>query len=134
LVEAVMLLVPFILLVFLLLEAFRREVFQVVLTHITCTEVRARALGERKEEIDLETQRFLTSALGSALGHDIKENSHKEFQRVTEPAELRWLQVGNRPGGLSEIWLRYEQFIGFDSKEKRKHHQEITKRCLFPFS
>ena len=132
-IEAVMLLIPHILMMFFLLEAFRREIFQVLLIHITCAEARALSLGESRKKIELETQRFLNSALGSGLGEQIELQSHREFKRVIDPSELRWLKVGNLPGGLSERWLRYEQFISFESQGKRKHHQEIIKRCLFPF-
>jgi hypothetical protein len=134
LVEAVMLLIPFILMMFFLLEAFRREIFQVLLIHITCAEARALSLGESRKQIEWETQAFLNSALGSVLGEQIERQTQREFKRVIDPSELRWLKVGKLPGGVSERRLRYEQFISFELQGKRKHHQEIVKRCLFPFS
>jgi len=134
LIEAVMLLMPFVLMMFFLLEAFRREIFQVLLIHITCTEARAKALGESGQEIDRETQSFLDLALGGVLGRQIDRESQREFRRIRDPKDLRWLNVGKLPGGLTERRLRYEQFISFEFRGQRKHHQEIIKRCLFPFS
>lgn len=129
-----MLLIPVVLMLFLLLEAFRREVFQLLLIHITCSEVRALALGENKNIIENENRNFLMSALGSVLGEQIERESKRSLKRVTEPIELRWLKVGKFPGGLSERWLRYEQLLSFELRSQKKHHQEIIKRCLFPFS
>lgn len=133
-IEVMLLIVPFILMVFMLLESFRREVFNVVMTHITCVEARGRALGESSLEIEIKTRDFLEASLGENLGKVFWKSSRLNLFKVSEPRQLNWLRLGKLPGGIAERWFRYEQFISFEVKKQKKHHQEIIERCLFPFS
>ncbi|NBT57905.1 hypothetical protein EBT16_03880 [bacterium] len=133
-VEAALLTIPFILMLFLLLESFRREVFNILLGHIVCAEVRGRALGESPDRIEHKAKDFLKSSLGEVLGKSTWKASRGTHFRATDLDKLSWLRVGKHPGGVSERILRYEQFISFENKNRKKHHQEIIKRCLFPFS
>lgn len=129
-----MVLIPFLFMMFIVLEAFRRETFRLVMIHLACVEARSSALGADRKEIEGQTRQFLDSAFGRPLASQFWKASKIQRLRIKNIEELRWLNTPRLPGLLVEGWIRYPQFLSFGHRGKKKHHEEITQRCLFPFS
>lgn len=120
--------------ILILCEVYRREVYQVVLTHITCMEVRELALGESPLKVRERVREFLRSSLGKEASIFWESQTRVAGYWVTDPQILRQRLLGRKPGLVSERWLRYPQLASFSFRKGRKHHQEILKRCLYPLS
>ena len=117
----------------LLVEAFRREIIFLLLTHTTCVEARERALGESPESVRNRASEFFEKSLGKKLGNHLEDATRATLYHAQSFDVIRWLDVGDQPGSISERWIRYPQFIAFSTKRGRKHHQELRVRCLYPF-
>ncbi|NBX92401.1 MAG: hypothetical protein EBQ85_04125 [Proteobacteria bacterium] len=131
--EAVLVLLPICLAIFLLLEILRREVFYVVLGHASCLWGRNLALGETSQQARHRTGNFLKKALGESLGGEVFRHLSVDSFYVTHSADLHRLKAGDKSGGLLELYYRYPQLIQFEVRNSKKHHQEIINKCLFPF-
>lgn len=133
LVEMTFLMLPITIFFLFNLEVFRRSVFEVVLFRLSCEEVRDAVLGIPREKTNQKTKFFLQRALGEQLGIRVHRASNARLFRVETRAELNRLRLGTQFGGVAERYYRYAQFISFEFRNQKKHHQEIIKRCLFPF-
>lgn len=133
LLEAIFLLIPLILVLSLFLEIFRREVMSVLMIHSACLEVRAKVLGQSTSETEKQVRKFYIGALGNVLGNQVFNHIKQQFFYVSDPVQLSRLKLGTLTGGVSERFYRYPQWVRVSRKRDLKHHQEVTKRCLFPF-
>lgn len=120
--------------VFILCEVYRREVYQVVLAHVTCMEARELALGEHPLKVQERVRSFIQSSLGNGIRVLWESQTRISEYFINDPRILTRWSLGSRPGLVSERWLRYPQLASFSFRRGRKHHQEILKRCLFPLS
>ena len=134
LVEALLGLGSLLLAILILCEVYRREVYQVVLAHITCMEVRELALGESPLKVHERVREFLRLSLGKETSVLWERQTQVASYWATDPQILRQRLLGRKPGLVSERWLRYPQLSSFSFRKGQKHHQEILKRCLYPLS
>ncbi|MFM8315956.1 MAG: hypothetical protein ACKOA8_16885, partial [Deltaproteobacteria bacterium] len=109
LVEALLGLGSLLLAILLLCEVYRREVYQVVLAHITCMEVRELALGESRLKVHERVREFLRSSLGKETSIFWERQTQVADYWVTDLQILRQRLLGRKPGLVSERWLRYPQ-------------------------
>lgn len=128
-VFGIMVLIPCFL---LLLEMFRRELFDLSIQHIACATARKKALGKKETTIEQSMKETLVSRLGRGLGTTIYDSIKSKNYRVADMEYLKWLKLGHKPGVVSELHLRYPQFYQFRTNRGFKHHQELIRRCLFP--
>jgi hypothetical protein len=131
--EGLLIIFPLCASLLLVLEVLRREVFQVVLAHTTCTEVRERALGEKKEAIESKTKYFLEKSVGLSHSQNILAFSKRNSFYLNGGKETRRLRLGLHSGGVVEQLYRYPQLIPIHLPQGNKHHSEVLQRCLFPF-
>lgn len=128
-VFGIMILIPCFLLV---LEIFRREVFDLSIQHVACATARKKALGKKSTTIERSMKETLVSRLGRELGTSIYDSIKSKNYRFTDEGSLKWLKLGTKPGIVTELYLRYPQFYQFRTHRGSKHHQELIRRCLFP--
>lgn len=120
LIEAVIALPVIITALIFLIDSSRRMALEVALQQVACLRVRAYVLSGQ-ERVHRDTKRFLTKALGDDLG-----------ERVL--ARARYEEKRERGKASSEVFYRYPQFLSFQTRRGRSHHDEILKRCTYPLS
>lgn len=133
LIESVVVLIPVFLFFLMNLELIRRSLFEVVLLRVTCTEVRETVFGTPRNLRQKKIKEYLDRALGKQLAKSVYGRLEGHLFKIQTQTDLGRLKLGKRPGGVAERFYRYPQFIAFSYRNRLKHHQEIIKRCLFPF-
>lgn len=116
----------------LILETIRREIFDLSMQHIACKSVRQLALGQSSLSIEKRIRESLTDRLGKKLGQTVWKSIRKKSYFAYDVESLNWLRLGKRSGWVTELYLRYPQFLQFRTNRASKHHQELIRRCLYP--
>lgn len=125
------LIVPFLCLIY---EATKREVLDINIQHVACLAARQKGLGKSVNQVRREIKNELERLVGKSLGAWLFNHLEIHLYTLSDPQQLRWLELGNQTGSVAEFFIRYPQLLSFQKSKQRKHHQEIIRRCLFPLS